>query len=135
MAKITITYTPAVYPFVYEDGFDGITIPAVFVGQNAYIDGAGEHTYDKSQYDTNNYGLGIDWKDTFENFKKQIAHPGLIAAMKKAYEAAVAASINADKATAGSADYNVDGVAGPVVEYLVDAINSEAGYSAEFSAE
>ena len=131
MAKLTISYTPAEYPIVYTDGFDGITIPAVFVGNNAYIDG---EDYDGKNYDTNNYGLGIDWEDTFDNFKAQSAHPGIIAAMKAAYEDAIAKSEDAGEATEGSADLDVTGVAGPVVDYYKKAI-ADAGYTVAEAAE
>jgi len=126
MAKLTITYTPSEYPIVYKDGFDGITIPAIFVGQNAYIDGA---DYDASSYDTNNYGLGIDWDDTFDNFKAQSAHPGIVAAMKGAYEDAIAKSEAAETATAGTFELDVTGVAGPTVAYYKAAIESCKGYT------
>jgi hypothetical protein len=132
MAKITITYTPAEYPIVYKDGFDGITIPAIFIGQNAYVDG---EDYDKSSYDTNNYGLGIDWDVTYEYFKSLTAHPGLIAAMKAAYEAGIDASKDAGAATAGSVDYDVTGLTGPVIEYFKSIINGTKGYTAEDKSE
>ena len=127
MAKITITYTPAEYPIAYVDGFDGITIPAIFVGQNAYIDG---EDYDASNYDTNNYGLGADWEDAYKNFKAQVAHPGLIAAMKAAYTDAIDKSEDAGEKTEGSVDYDVTGIDGPTVEYIKGVINGTAGYTA-----
>ena len=140
MAKLTITYTPAEFPIAYVDGFDGVTIPAVFVGQNAYIDSTYvdgedvEHLYDKTSYDTNNYGLGINWDDTFDYFKALSAHPGIVAAMKAAYEDAIAKSEAAGEATEGSADFDVTGVAGPVVDYYKRAI-AEAGYGVSEAAE
>jgi hypothetical protein len=126
--KLTITYTPSEYPIVYKDGsvFDGITIPAIFEGHNAYID---SEAYEPTNYDTNNYGLGIDWDDTFAGFKAQSAHPGIIAAMKGAYEDAIAKSEAAETATAGTFELDVTGVAGPTVAYYKAAIESCKGYT------
>ena len=132
MAKFTVSYTPPEFPIVYKDGFDGVTIPAVFVGQNAYID---SKEYDKEAfkaYDTNNYGTGVDWEDTYRAFKQQSAHPGIVAVMKAAYEAAIDASEKAGTATAGTAEMSLDGINGPTIAFYKKAME-DAGYKVVLS--
>lgn len=80
MATITITYTKPVDSSVVPKN----QICAIYVPSNAACDNA---AFDGTYYDTNvpGYGAGMTPE---EFFNSQVAHPGLIAALRAAMRAA-----------------------------------------------
>ena len=79
MATITITYTKPVDASVVP----AAQICATYVPSNAACDNA---AFDKAQYDTNVAGYGHGMTPE-EFFNSQVAHPGLIAALRAAMRA------------------------------------------------
>jgi len=76
MKKVTITFTAPVAPAAQPVD----QICSIFLPTNAAADNA---AFDGTYYDTNVYGF--EYAETLEQFMKDsVAHPGLVAALRKA---------------------------------------------------
>ena len=83
MATITITYTPAVkFPKGATQQIFAEFKPAATASDNAVFDGT---YYDTNKWDNGNFPYATTLKEFLDS---QIAHPGLIAALRAAVRAA-----------------------------------------------
>ncbi len=127
MATITITYTP-VAQFAKDTATQqifGVWNPAATASDNPvfYDEEAGKPTY----YQTNVWDNGeFQYAETLEEFlAEQVAHPGLIAALRTAVRNYAAAKEKDPKATSGTYDWEATAEDALYVEELAGALKDQ----------
>ena len=121
MATITITYTPAVQ---FTKDADTQQIFSVW---NPALTASDNDAFEGTYYQTNKWDNGeFKLATTLEEFlAKQVAHPGLIAALRAAVRAYEAAKKKDPKATSGTYDWDATDEDALYVEELKGALKDQ----------
>lgn len=121
MATITITYTPAV-PFVND-----AATQQIFAVWNPALTASDNDAFDGTYYQTNVWDNGeFAYAKSLETFlAQQVAHPGLIAALRTAVRQYEAAKEKDKTATSGTYDWEATDEDALYVEELKGALKDQ----------